>query len=152
MFLKIGGDFMQEISKKDYRENFNKMKDTDNYVRFYLLVSTEDKLYLCADIVNEGISRYMETMDFELNTALSIIEADNDCREKYEGNIYFQDYDDDSWEEVTDDFMNIKNDFMHTENYEDEVYLLSDEDELEDILQKYPNKAIYFMSTKDYTS
>ena len=143
---------MREISKEEYLENFKKMKDTENYVRFYLFLSKDDGLYLCADIVNEEISRYMETMNFKLNTSLSIIDADNDCRESYDGGIYFQDYDDDSWEKVTDDFMNIKNEFMHIENDDDVVYLLSDENKLEDIFIKYPNKVIYFMSTKDYTN
>lgn len=135
---------MQEISKEYYIENLNIMKDTANCSKFNLLITDNDKIYLRADIENEENLR-VEMMNFEMNNSLNITDSNSYSRNCGKS-IYFIEYD--SEEESQ---KNIVKDFMSIQYNNEEIYLICDENELENILKKYPNKTIYIMSTKDFS-
>ena len=131
---------MREISIESY------VKNICDYEKLYLILIDYDKVFLCADIENEENLR-IEMMYFEMDTSLNFFESNSECRGRYSGGIYFIEYD--SEEEAQ---KNIVKDFMSIQDDGEEIYLLCNENELEDILKNYPHKAVYVMSTKNFTS
>ena len=120
---------MQELTRQQYIENIS------DYEKLYLLITTDDKVFLRADIENEEILR-IEMMYFELNTSLTFWEANSECRGKYAGKIFFEEYENNKIAEE-----NILQDFLAM--YDDAIFLLCDNDELKNILPNYSNHAIY---------
>lgn len=138
--------YAKNFTQKIYIKNLDEMKNTENHLRFNLLITEYNKIYLRSDIAeSEGILR-IEMMYFEMDTSLDIWRANSDCRGRYSRGIYFIEYDSEKEAEE-----NIVKAFMSIQDDGEEIYLLCNENELEDILKNYPNKAIYVMSTKDFT-
>ena len=120
---------MQELTKIQY------IKSVTDYEKLYLVISDDESIFLRADIENEENLR-IEMMYFELNTAFSFSLANSECRERYAGKIYFIEYDSDEEAEK-----NILKDFLSLSD--NAIFLLCEDDELKNILPKYPNESIY---------
>ena len=87
---------MRAISKKEY------LLIIDDCESVYLIKTQNGKIYLLADMEYGGDYQQarIEQMNFELNIALKISEAVNECRECYNGGIYFMEYDEDTTDNV----------------------------------------------------
>ena len=122
---------MQEISRKEYINN------VVDYEKLYLIFVDDDKVFLRADIENEENLR-IEIMDFEMDISLNFLESNSDSR-NCGGKIYFIEYEnyESAEKNIVEDFLNIE---------KDSIYLICDEYDLKNILQKYKNKSIYVIT------
>ena len=122
---------MKEISREEY------IKNIVDYEKLYLILVDDDKVFLRSDIENEENLR-IEMMNFEMNTSLNFLESNSDSR-NFGGKIYFIEYD--SYETAE---KNIVEDFLNIES--NSIYLICNESDLKNILQKYKNKSIYVIT------
>ncbi|MCR5833599.1 MAG: hypothetical protein K6G55_03010 [Selenomonadaceae bacterium] len=122
---------MKILSREEY------INDITDYENFYLLISADNEIFLCADMELTGNDNLrIEMMNFKLNESLNISEAIDECRGKYSGGISFVEYS--SFNVVK---TAIITDFLALEK--NTVYLLCRDDELKKIAESYPNQKIY---------
>ncbi len=122
---------MQELTQAQYLQNIA------DYEKLYLIITENDKVFLRADIENAETLR-IEMMYFEMDTSLTFWEANSECRGNYAGKIFFVEY-----EGIEPAKINILNDFLNL--CTNSIFLLCDNDELKNILPKYPNESIYII-------
>lgn len=128
---------MKELTKEQYIERVS----VSNYERAYLLLLEDNAVYLRANMDFGGdIGLRIEMMHFELDKKLGFWEADCNCRERYPGGIYFIEYE--SFEEAEE---KIINDFLDLE--ENVIYLYSEDNELKDLVNSYPDKTLVYVVT-----
>ena len=130
IFLKIGSDFMQEVTREFYTKNIA------DYEKVMLIETEEDKIYLRADIENEENLR-IETMDFEMDSSLNFIDSNSESR-NCNKKIYFIEYKSNELAE-----RNILKDFLNLSD--NAIFLLCRDNELKNILPKYKNQSIYVL-------
>lgn len=128
-FLKNGNDFMIEIDKNNF------VKIIKDIEKVMLIETSEDEVYLLADIENEEIPR-IEIMNFKMNTSLNFTDSNSESR-NCNKKIYFIKFDEDTDEKEILKFF-LEPNLVDTEI----IFLLCSESELKNILPKYHNKRI----------
>ena len=128
---------MKELTKEQYIERVS----VSNYERAYLLLLEDNTVFLRANMDFGGEIRLrIEMMHFELEPELGFWEANCNCRDRYPGGIYFIEYE--SFEEAEE---KIINDFLDLE--ENVIYLYSEDNELKDLVNSYPDKTLVYVVT-----
>lgn len=135
MFLKNGDDFMIETDKNNFAKIIIDLE------KVMLIETSEDEVYLLADIENEEIPR-IEIMNFIMDTSLNFIDSNSDSR-NCNKSIYFIEFDENTNnEKILETFLKPQAYLVSLTNIET-IFLLCSDIELKNILSKYKNKRVY---------